>query len=94
MANNEVTPRWCRWLVRGFLALYAVALALFLIGTFGWFGSPSGPLAAVFLVPLGIPWVFVLESLSMSEGVRFWLALSAPLLNLALLAGLCRLLRR
>jgi hypothetical protein len=74
--------------VIGFAALYALAFALFLIGTYGWFGSPQGPLAGVFLVPLGLPWILgadvVPESLRPAAGV------AAPALNLLLLWGLCR----
>ena len=70
--------------------LYLVALILFVIGTFGLFGSPQGPLAGVFLVPLGLPWVLLLDGVA--ESARPWLAALAPLLNLILLFGLCRLL--
>ena len=39
-----------------FSVLYAVAILLFLIGTFGWFGQERDPLSGVFLLPLGLPW--------------------------------------
>jgi hypothetical protein len=42
--------------VIAFALLYVLALGLFVVGTFGLFGSPSGPLADVFLMPLGLPW--------------------------------------
>ena len=29
------------------------------IGFFGLFGSPRGPLAGVFLIPLGMPWILM-----------------------------------
>lgn len=37
--------RICRLFVITFAALYAAAFALYLVGTYGWFGSPRGPLA-------------------------------------------------
>ena len=69
--------------------LYLAALILFVIGTFGLFGSQQGPLAGVFLVPLGLPWVLMLDGVP--EVARPWLAALAPLLNLILLLALCRL---
>jgi hypothetical protein len=71
-----------------FAALYAVAFALFLVGTYGWFGSPQGSLAGVFLVPLGLPWVWWLDGLP--PGLRPVAAIVAQALNLLLLWGLCR----
>ncbi len=50
-----------RWVLIVFLALYAIALVLFLIGTFGLFGSPQGPLAGVFLIPIGLPWNIIAD---------------------------------
>ena len=70
--------------------LYLAALILFVIGMFGLFGSQQGPLAGVFLVPLGLPWILMLDGVS--ESVRPWLAALSPLLNLILLLALCRLL--
>lgn len=75
-------------MVIGFAALYAAAFALFLIGSFGWFGSPQGPLAGVFLVPLGLPWNLALDGLP--EALRAAAGVGAPALNLLLLWGLCR----
>jgi hypothetical protein len=82
----------CTILVAAFAIAYVIALVLFVIGTYGLFGSPSGPLAGVFLVPLGIPWIFMLDGLS--ENLKPWLGILAPGLNLALLWLLCRTLRR
>ena len=65
-----------------------VALALLLIGTFGLFGQEQDPLSGVFLIPLGVPWVFWLEGFP--ETLRPWLAALTPLLNLAILTLLCR----
>lgn len=82
-----VLSRLCRWAVIGFAALYAAAFALFLIGSYGWFGSPQGPLAGVFLVPLGLPWILTLDVLP--ESLRPAMGVAAPALNLLLLWGLC-----
>jgi len=76
------------WVVIGFAAVYAAAFVLFLIGTYGWFGSPQGPLAGVFLVPLGLPWNLWLDGLP--ESARQVAAAAAPALNLLLLWALCR----
>jgi hypothetical protein len=85
-------PRACRVALVGFALLYAAALALYAIGRFGLFGSPSGPLAGVFLVPLGLPWVLMLGGAP--EAALPWLGALAPLVNLGLIAALCRLLGR
>lgn len=79
----------CRWIIRIAWALYLVALALLLIGTFGLFGQERDPLAGVFLMPLGLPWVIWLDA--MPDPLLPWLAASAPLLNLVLLMMLCRI---
>ncbi len=39
----------CNWTVRIVWALYLVALALLLIGTFGLFGQEQDPLSGIFL---------------------------------------------
>ena len=80
--------RTCRLIVIVFAVLYAAAFVLFLIGTYGWFGSPQGPLAGVFLVPLGLPWNLWLGGLP--SALRPAAAVAAPALNLLLLWGLCR----
>ncbi len=82
----------CKWVIRIFGVLYLLALALLLIGTFGLFGQERDPLAGVFLMPLGLPWVLWLNGLP--EPVLPWLGALAPVLNLALLTALCRVLAR
>jgi len=79
----------CKVVVRIFLVLYVVALVLFLVGFFGLFGSPSGPLAGIFLFPLGLPWNLAADILP--EGARLWFGLAAPLVNLAILRLICRM---
>ncbi len=82
----------CHWLVRVFGGLYLAALTLLLIGTFGLFGQERDPLSGVFLMPLGLPWILWLDRFP--DPMLPWLAGSAPLLNLAILAFLCRHVRR
>ena len=80
----------CQWVVRIVGVLYLFALALLLIGTFGLFGQERDPLAGVFLMPLGLPWVLWLDGFP--EVLLPWLAAMAPVLNLAILTLLCRFL--
>lgn len=82
------TSRGCRWAVRLFALAYAGALALYAIGALGLFGQPRDPLSGVFLIPLGWPWNRAVDLAP--EPLWPWLAAAAPLLNLLLLAGLCR----
>jgi len=79
----------CRLAVVGFFVLYALAAGLFVVGTFGLFGSPSGPLAGVFLVPLGFPWNRMLDVFP--EPLWPTLAVLAPAVNLIILMLICRL---
>ena len=82
----------CKWAVQIAGALYLVALALLLIGTFGLFGQERDPLSGVFLIPLGVPWVLWTDGVP--DGLKPWLAALSPLLNIAILAAVCRLVRR
>jgi hypothetical protein len=84
--------RACKVLLAAFLLLYLAALGLLAIGTFGLFGSPRGPLAGVFLVPLGLPWNWLLGGFP--EAMRPWLAAATPLLNLLATWLVCRALGR
>ena len=91
MTRRKPAPsRICRWSVAILGAAYAFALAVYLIGEFGLFGQIRTPLAGVFLVPLGLPWNRAIDSLP--EATWPWLAAAAPLINLGILATLCRLL--
>lgn len=69
----------CRFVLRAFMLVFVVALFLFLVGTFGWFGSPQDPLAGVFLVPLGLPWNLLTDGVP--DPFRIILAAAAPLLE-------------
>lgn len=78
----------CKWVTRVFAAVYLVALALLLIGTFGLFGQERDPLAGVFLMPLGLPWVLWLDRLP--EPILPFAGALAPLINLTILRLVCR----
>ena len=79
---------FCKWTIRIVGACYLVALALLLIGTFGLFGQERDPLSGVFLIPLGLPWVSLLDGVS--DGLKPWLLALAPAFNLFILMALCR----
>ena len=80
--------RICRFLVIAFAVAYALALGLLAIGTIGLFGQERDPLSGFFLIPLGLPWVFLLDPVP--DALKPWTAMAAPALNLALLWALCR----
>ena len=71
-----------------FFSLYALALAVFLIGTFGWFGQPRDPLAGAFLMPLGLPWNLLGDWLGLPAPLA--VALLAPAINLGIIHWLRR----
>jgi hypothetical protein len=77
----------CRLAISGFILAYVLTLALFLTGIFGWFRSPQGLLAGVFLLLLGLPWNQLIDRVP--ESIRPFLAAAALLLNLAILLALC-----
>ena len=71
-----------------FAGAYALALFLFLVGTFGWFGQETDPLAGVFLVPLGWPWNLLADRFGVPATPAT--GLLAPAVNLAVLYWLWR----
>ena len=52
----------CKILKWVFAAAYVVALFLFALGTWGWFGADRDPLAGVFVILLGLPWNLFIDS--------------------------------
>jgi hypothetical protein len=66
-----------------FLVLAVLALAVFLLGNFGMFGTEKDPLAGVFLIILGQPWVRWVDQLP--QGLWPWASAVAPFLNAAIL---------
>ena len=81
----------CKITVWAFALLYIVATFVFLTGTYGWFSQPIDPLSAVFLLPLGLPWILAVDFIP--EVAKPWFGVAAPLLNLIILMMLCRRLR-
>lgn len=82
----------CKWILRTVGVLYLAALVLFLVGTLGLFGQQKDPLSGVFLLPLGLPWVWLVDLAP--EPAWPWLSALSPLLNLGLIAAFCRGTRR
>ena len=74
-----------KWAFIIFMALYAAALFLLAVGTFGWFGQEQDPLSGVFLMPLGLPWNILADRMGLAgpgvvilapainAGILFWL---------------------
>ena len=60
----------CRTVLVILTVLYLIALTLFVVGTFGLVGSPQGPLAGLYLIPLGLPWNLMLDGVSESSRPR------------------------
>lgn len=81
----------CRVVARIFAFLYAAALALLLIGTFGLFGNERDPLSGLFLLPLGMPWTFLVDLAP--EPAWPWLTALTPAVNLVVIWSLCRYLK-
>lgn len=79
---------WCRYLIVECAMAYAVAVALLLIGIFGWFAQEQDPLSAVFLIPMGLPWNLMASSLP--DVVLASVAVLAPSINLAILFAICK----
>ncbi|MCU4652005.1 hypothetical protein N8I71_04145 [Roseibacterium sp. SDUM158016] len=82
---------FCRIFLIVVVLLYLTAMALFLSGTFGWFGQEADPLAGIFLLPLGLPWNMLANGLP--DPLLPWVGILAPVVNIGLLIGLCRILR-
>ncbi|MGP1352259.1 MAG: hypothetical protein ACTS1Z_02960 [Parasphingopyxis sp.] len=76
-----------KWIFAIFLALYAGAVLLYLVGTFGWFGQDRDPLSGVFLMPLGLPWNLLADRIGIGGMAA---ALLAPAVNAAILLWLWR----
>lgn len=76
--------KWVFWI---FVALYAFALFLLAVGTYGWFGQEQDPLSGVFLLPLGLPWNLLADAEGLDGPLT---AILAPAINAALLFWLWR----
>ena len=82
----------CRTIFWIFIGLYGIAILLWLVGTFGWFGAERDPLSGVFLIILGQPWTRWVDILP----ERLWpiAAAAVPAINAAIIYAVCRVLRR
>ncbi len=81
----------CRTILVAFSLAYLAALGLLLIGTFGLFGAARDPLAGVYVIILGLPWVRLANGAPASAGPAL-VALS-PAINLAILWFFCSFIR-
>ena len=81
-----------------FSAVYAVALFLLAVDTWGWLGAERDPLSELFLIPLGMPWTLFIGSVGKFDPIGgvspAVLAMLAPAINLAILFSICTTLRR
>ena len=71
-----------KWAFLIFAVLYALALFVLAVGTFGWFGQEQDPLSGVFLMPLGLPWNIVADKIGIGGAAT---AILAPAINAAIL---------
>ena len=76
------------WAARLLTALWVFAFAIFVVGTYGLLGQEKDPLSGVYLLPLGVPWVYLFDYFE--DSIRPWATAFAPLLNITLLYWLCR----
>lgn len=84
--------RLCRIVLSVLAAVYVISVLLLLSGMFGLFGATPGPIAGVFLVPLAMPWIYLVDVLP--EPLWPWAVVLAPGINLALIWLICRRARR
>ena len=78
----------------GFLIAYLLALGVFVVGQIGFSGSVKDPFAGVYLIPLGLPWVYVFDFNSLSDNAANWLRVLSPVLNYFFITATCGFLRR
>lgn len=74
-----------------FVALWMVSLALLAIGTYGWLGQEPDPLAGIFVILLGSPWVQLAAKTGLSGPL---VAILSPAITLMMLMGFCRIFVR
>ena len=78
--GGELGNTW-RIAVIAFGLAYVLALFVYMIGTYGWFGLAKDPLAGAFLALLGLPWNLV----DRPDGLGSIFGVFAPLVNLCLI---------
>lgn len=92
LADNTLTmAKACRIVIWLFALAYLGATIVFAVGASGLFGVDRDPLAAVYLIPIGLPWNLAVDWIPVSTQTT--LAILAPAINLFLVAAACRWLR-
>jgi hypothetical protein len=86
--DSDRMSRPCKIVFSAFLLLYVAALGLLAVGTFGLFGAERDPLSGVFLVPLGLPWILLIDTFP--EPLLPWFGAASPLVNLLAIWLVCR----
>jgi hypothetical protein len=84
--------RACTFFLLAFCILYLLAIIIWAIGTFGWFGANKDPLSGAFLIILGQPWARWVDLLPDS----LWPigGIFAPAINASIIYAVCRLVGR
>jgi hypothetical protein len=84
----------CRILVGLFVLAWLAGIGMF--AALEWGGVSSGTLdllTALVMTPLGLPWNLIAMAVA-GKTAKMIIALLAPVVNLAILAGLCAFIRR
>lgn len=82
-----------RWFFWTFATLYALAALVYFASAL----SPEGsdPLSGIYLIPLGLPWLLVIDAVRGGDGQGgAWLVILSPAINLGLLSLVARRFRR
>ncbi|MEM9107496.1 MAG: hypothetical protein AAGC96_17750 [Pseudomonadota bacterium] len=81
----------CRAVLWIYSISYLLALFVFAVGIFGWFGANPDPLSGVYLVLIGQPWIYLVDVFP--ETAWPIAAALTPAINLMILMVLCRIVR-
>ena len=84
----------CRAILIVLVLVYLFALGVFALGTYGWFGVEKDPLSGVFLIILGMPWVWLPFDAFLGQTWLPIVGVLAPIVNLAILRLICGRLAR
>jgi hypothetical protein len=84
--------RLCTLFFLAFCALYLFAILIWVIGTFGWFGTDKDPLSGAFLIILGLPWARWVDRLP--ESLWPLGGILAPAINASVIYAVCRFFGR
>ena len=83
---------FCRAVFWIYAIFYLMALSVFAVGIFGLFGAKPDPLAGIYLILIGQPWIYLVDIFP--ESAWPFAAALTPAVNLCILYLLCRLLNR